>query len=47
MSVTADHLLIIGEGRLLVDSETAAFQRDHEHEEIHVSTPDPKPCANA
>jgi ABC-type multidrug transport system ATPase subunit len=30
MSATADHLLIIGEGRLLVDSETEAFQRDHE-----------------
>jgi len=42
MSVTADHLLIIGEGRLLVDSETEAFQRDHEHDEIHVSTPDPQ-----
>ncbi len=40
MSVTADHLLIIGEGRLLVDSEMAAFQRDHEHEELHVRTPD-------
>ena len=47
MSVTADHLLIIGEGRLLVESETEAFQRDHEHEEIHVSTPDPQACANA
>jgi ABC-2 type transport system ATP-binding protein len=42
MSVAADHLLIIGEGRLLVDSETEAFQRDHEHDEIHVSTPDPQ-----
>jgi ABC-2 type transport system ATP-binding protein len=47
MSVTADHLVIIGEGRLLVDSllvdsETEAFQRDHGHEEIHLSTPDPQ-----
>lgn len=42
MSVTAGHLLIIGEGRLLVDSEMKAFQRDHEHEEIRVRTPDPQ-----
>ena len=34
MAVTADHLLIIGEGRLLADSSMAAFQRDHEHEEV-------------
>ncbi|HEY0260103.1 MAG TPA: ATP-binding cassette domain-containing protein [Lacisediminihabitans sp.] len=42
MSVTADHLLIIGEGRLLVDSELKAFEREHEQEEIHVRTPDPR-----
>jgi ABC-2 type transport system ATP-binding protein len=42
MVVTADHLLIIGEGRLLLDSEMAAFQREHEHEEIHVRTADPQ-----
>jgi ABC-2 type transport system ATP-binding protein len=42
MSVTADHLLIISEGRLLVDSEIKTFQRDHEHEEIRVRTPDPQ-----
>jgi ABC-2 type transport system permease protein len=42
MSVTADHLLIIGEGRLLVDSEMETFERDHEHEEIRVRTPDPQ-----
>jgi ABC-2 type transport system ATP-binding protein len=42
MSVTADHLLIIGEGRLLADSEMTTFQRDHEHEEIVVRTPDPQ-----
>ncbi len=42
MAVTADHLLIIGEGRLLVDSEMKAFERDHEHEEIRVRTPDPQ-----
>lgn len=42
MSVTADHLLIIGEGQLLVDSEMETFERDHEHEEIRVSTPDPQ-----
>jgi ABC-2 type transport system ATP-binding protein len=42
MSVTADHLLIIGEGRLLADSEMEAFERDHEHEEIRVRTPDPQ-----
>jgi ABC-type multidrug transport system ATPase subunit len=42
MSVTADHLLIIGEGRLLADSEMKTFQRDHEHEEIVVRTPDPE-----
>jgi len=41
MSLTADHLLIIGEGRILADSEMAAFQKDHEHEEIRVRTPDP------
>lgn len=39
MAVTADRLLIIGEGRLLVDSDMETFQRDHEHEEIHVRTP--------
>ena len=32
MSLTADHLLIIGEGRILADSEMAAFHKDHEHE---------------
>jgi ABC-type multidrug transport system ATPase subunit len=37
MSVTADHLLIIGEGRLLVDSEMETFERDHEHEEIQAA----------
>lgn len=42
MAVTAGHLLIIGEGRLLVDSEMETFQRDHEHEEIRVRTPDPQ-----
>jgi hypothetical protein len=42
MSVTADHLLIIGEGRLLADSEIEAFQHEHEHEEIRVRTPDPQ-----
>jgi len=42
MAVTAGHLLIIGEGRLLVDSEMGTFQRDHEHEEIRVRTPDPQ-----
>jgi ABC-2 type transport system ATP-binding protein len=42
MAVTADHLLIIGEGRLLADSEMKTFQRDHEHEEIRVRTPDPQ-----
>lgn len=42
MSVTADHLLIIGDGRLLVDSSMKTFQRDHEHEEIRVRTPDPQ-----
>jgi ABC-2 type transport system ATP-binding protein len=42
MSVTADHLLIIGEGRLLVDSEMEAFERDHEQQEIRVRTPDPQ-----
>ena len=40
IAVTADHLLIIGEGRLLVDSEMETFERDHEHEEIRVRTPD-------
>jgi ABC-2 type transport system ATP-binding protein len=42
MSVTADHLLIIGEGRLLVDSEMETFERDHEREEIVVRTPEPQ-----
>ena len=42
MAVTADHLLIIGEGRLLVDSEMETFERDYEHEEILVRTPDPQ-----
>ena len=42
MAVTADHLLIIGEGRLLTDSDMETFERDHEHEEIRVRTPDPQ-----
>jgi ABC-2 type transport system ATP-binding protein len=42
MAVTADHLLIIGEGRLLVDSEMKTFEQDHEHEEIRVRTADPQ-----
>lgn len=41
MSVTADRLLVIGEGRLLVDSDMHTFQREHEHEEVRVCTPDP------
>lgn len=42
VAVTADHLLIIGEGRLLVDSGIAEFQRENEHEEVRVRTPDPQ-----
>ncbi len=42
MAVTADHLLIIGDGRLIIDSEMKTFQRDHEHEEIRVRTPEPQ-----
>jgi len=42
MAVTADHLLIIGEGRLLADSEMKTFEQEHEHEEILVRTPDPQ-----
>ena len=41
MSLTADHLLIIGEGRILADSEMSVFEKDHEHEEIRVRTSDP------
>jgi len=40
MSVTADRLLIIGEGRLLADSDMETFQRTYEHEEIRVRTRD-------
>lgn len=42
MAVTADHLLIIGDGRLLADSEMSAFVAEHEHERIRVRTPDPQ-----
>ncbi len=42
MSVTADRLLVIGDGRLLVDSDMRTFQREHEHEEIRVRTPQPQ-----
>ena len=42
IAVTADHLLIVGEGRLLVDSEMETFERDHEQEEILVRTPGPQ-----
>jgi ABC-2 type transport system ATP-binding protein len=47
MSVTADRLLIIGEGRLLVDSDMDTFQRDHEHEEIHVRTANAQTLRNS
>jgi ABC-2 type transport system ATP-binding protein len=40
MSVTADRLLVIADGRLLVDDDMRTFQRDHEHEEIRVRTPE-------
>jgi ABC-2 type transport system ATP-binding protein len=40
MALTADHLLIIGDGRLLADSEMRAFVAEHEHEQIRVRTSD-------
>jgi ABC-2 type transport system ATP-binding protein len=40
MAVTADHLLVIGRGRLLADCSTADFIRRHTDPATYAATPD-------
>ncbi len=40
MAVTADHLIVIGRGRLLADCSTAAFIDQHSEQQVLVRTPD-------
>jgi len=40
MAVTADHLIVIGRGRLLADCSTAEFIDRHSHAQVLVRTPD-------
>ena len=40
MAVTADHLLVIGRGRLLADSSTSEFIRRHTDPAVYAATPD-------
>jgi ABC-2 type transport system ATP-binding protein len=40
MAVTADHLLVIGRGRLLADSPTAEFIERHTDPAVYAATPD-------
>jgi len=39
MAVTADHLLVIGQGRLLADCTTAEFIQRHTDPEVYAATP--------
>jgi ABC-2 type transport system ATP-binding protein len=39
MAVTADHLLVIGRGRILADCGTAEFIRRHTDPEVYAATP--------
>jgi len=39
MAVTADHLLVIGQGRLLADCTTAEFIERHTDPEVYAATP--------
>jgi ABC-2 type transport system ATP-binding protein len=41
MAVTADHLIVIGRGRLLADCSTAEFIDRHSEQQVLVRTPDP------
>ncbi|MBF9071385.1 ABC transporter ATP-binding protein [Streptacidiphilus fuscans] len=40
MAVTADHLLVIGRGRLLADCSTAEFIRRHTDPDVYAATPE-------
>jgi ABC-2 type transport system ATP-binding protein len=40
MAVTADHLLVIGQGRLLADCSTSAFIERHTDPAVYAATPD-------
>jgi ABC-2 type transport system ATP-binding protein len=40
MAVTADHLIVIGRGRLLADCSTAEFIERHSEQQVLVRTPD-------
>ncbi len=40
MAVTADHLLVIGRGRLLADCSTGEFIRQHTDPALYAATPD-------
>jgi ABC-2 type transport system ATP-binding protein len=39
MAVTADHLLVIGQGRLLADCATTEFIQRHTDPEVYAATP--------
>ncbi len=41
MALTAEHLVVIGRGRLLADTTVAAFIADHTRSHVRVTTPDP------
>ncbi|WP_406310950.1 ABC transporter ATP-binding protein [Streptomyces thermoviolaceus] len=40
MALTADHLIVIGQGRLLADTSMADFVADNAHARVRVRTPD-------
>jgi ABC-2 type transport system ATP-binding protein len=39
MAVTADHLLVIGKGRLIADTSVDDFVRSSSHQSVHVRSP--------
>jgi ABC-2 type transport system ATP-binding protein len=41
MALTADHLIVIGRGRLLADTTTAGFIRAHARSYVRIRTPEP------
>ena len=42
MALTADHLIVIGRGRLLADTTTAEFIRANARSYVYVRTPEPQ-----
>jgi ABC-2 type transport system ATP-binding protein len=47
MALTADHLVVIGRGRLIANESTAALLADSSRSFVHVSSPDAGPLAAA